>query len=200
MDFKRIIGDFIDVLGPAIEQEFDIIDEVEPGVPMLPEGLSRAHTAGIYCQAIPLKMREHLDGFEQINICELMPQFLNGTVAYLEYVPLRNVKFRAEWLQYIEEGFAATVDEVKYPAKSVLGALHAMWQIYGEVYIYMHKTIPMPLWIRSVDKEIDDPTRPSICLQAYAGDHFIPTNIHVEVGMEYARCWVPGVHTYYKKM
>jgi len=200
MDYKAILEAFGKKVGSAIEQSFDVIDEVQPGVPMLPEALSTDHTVGIYCQAIPLKMREHLDGFERISLEELKPQFDGKAAMYLEYEPLQGVQFRAEWLQYIEEGFAAMVDEVKYSAKAVLGAIWATKQAYGEVYIYLHKTIPMPLWIRSTPLGVEDASRPSICLQAYSGDSFIPTNIHVEVDMEYARVWVPGVHTYYKKI
>ena len=198
---EQIIKEFMELLEKAVDKPFEIINEVEPGVKMETEALSSDHTIGIYCKLLPLKVREQLDGFKKIHISELLPICNNGSVEYFECIKLRKAKFRSEWLQYIEEGFDATVDEVKYPALSVLGTLHVLYNRFNNANIFLNDKVPMPLLLSPEPiREIGNGLFPAICIQAYSGTSPIPTNIHVEVSMEYARIWVPGVHTYYKKI
>jgi hypothetical protein len=65
-------------------------------------------------------MRESIAGYQPIEIADLLPQLASVhtptgvcTEWYLEYVPLRGVRFRAERLQYLGQGWWAVTSEVK---------------------------------------------------------------------------------------
>lgn len=192
-------------LEPLMAHKFSVIDEIEPGVKSPIEALSEDHTVGLYLDVVPRKVREQLAGFKEISLGYLRPhtnENAEGQEAiYLEAEELRNCQFRAEWLQYMEEGWWATVDEVEYPAREVLGALYYVTKTYGQAHIYLNTQVPMPLWIRPVPlSQPDDGEFVQIMIQARSQGKFIPTNIHTEVSMEFARRWVAAVHGYYKKL
>lgn len=207
------------VLEPIIGHQFSIIDEIEPGVKVPIEALSGDHTVGLYLDVIPRKMRDQVSGFREITLGDLRPHISPGeecrNVAYLEAEGLRSGRFRAEWLQYLEDGWWAYVDEVKYPAVEVLGSVYYMKQTYGQAHIYLHPTVPMPLWIRPTplsESGNDLPQRAQdraekandpfvqIVIQARCRDSIVFTNIHTEVSMTYASRWAGAVHGYYKKV
>ena len=190
-------------LTPLIGHEFSVIDEIEPGVKCPLEALSGDHTVGIYLDVIPLKMREHLSGFQEISVADLRPQKSTSDGMerlFLEAESMRLSRFRAEWLQYLETGWEAYVDEVKYPCQEVLGTAHFMKSVYGDAHIYLNTEVPMPLWIRprAISSKLNG-EMPQIVIQGRSLDRIIFTNIHTEVSMEFARRWADAVHGYYKK-
>src|SRR5262245_55313934 len=143
-------------LSKLVPHTFGIVTALNDGTVIPTEALSEDHTVGLYRTAVPRKMRENLEGFRDVDVAEMAPQrALEGTPTgaradlYLEVPALRGVRFRAEWLQYLEEGWWAVTDEVKYPAATVLAALHVVKQRYGEAHLVLNTELPMPLWIRS---------------------------------------------------
>jgi hypothetical protein len=187
----------------VVPHRFDVIDALDDGTTIPTEALSEDHTIGIYAQVAPRKMREHIHGYRRIEIAELRPQTVVTPTAsgvrhdiFLEYVPLRGVRFRAEDLQYLEEGWWATLHEVKYPAITVLALAHLIREAYDTAAIYLNTVLPMPLWIRSGPLE-DESVDVQVAIQARADDRMRPTNIHTECPMEYARRWAAAARDYY---
>ena len=108
---------------------------------------------------------------------------------------MRGIRFRAEELQYLEEGWWATLPEVKYPAHTALALAHLVRDTFGRADIYLNVELPMPLWIRS--GALEDEARLQVAIQARAGDRMRPTNIHTECPMDYARRWATLARDYY---
>lgn len=201
---ESVIAMFADAASRLIPHRFDLVTSLDDGTRIPVEALSEDHTVGIYAEVAPRKMRDHLDGYREVSLAELRPvvapaQSPAGVAhdVFLEYVPLRGVRFRAEELQYLEEGWDAALPEVKYPALSVLALTHLVGEVFGQVLVYLNGALPMPLWIRSqpiVAKE----TGVQVAIQARAGDRMRPTNIHTECPMAYARRWVSAARGYYE--
>jgi hypothetical protein len=116
---------------------------------------------------------------------------------YLEYVPLRGVRFRAERLQYLEEGWWATIPQVKYVSLTVLGLLYLVKRHYGSAHLCLHTELPMPLWIRSAPLA-EEATGVQAVIQVRDENRTRPTNIHTECPMTYARRWAAQARTYYQ--
>jgi hypothetical protein len=116
---------------------------------------------------------------------------------YLEYVPLRGVRFRAERLQYLEEGWWAVTSEVKYPAQTVLALLHLLKQRYGAAHLLINAELPMPLWLRPAPLGQDSGGVEAV-VQARGEGRMLPTNIHTECPMEYASRWAEAARSYYR--
>jgi hypothetical protein len=198
-----IISAFSQAAAILLPHRFTLIRALDDGTAIPAEALSDDHSIGIYWDVAPRKMREHVDDYEQIDISCLRPKSTLGMGAsgsrhewFLEYVPMRGVRFRAEQLQYLEEGWTATLAEVKYPAQTVLALTHLVREASGSVITYLNTRIPMPLWIRA--QPFGSPNvGVQIAVQARAGDQMRPTNIHTECPMEYARQWVAAARTYF---
>lgn len=186
-----------------VSHRFDVIDTLLDGSRIPVEALSEDHSVGIYGSVAPRKMRDHVDGYAAVDLAELRPNLELATTPFgakyqevLEYVPLRGVRFRAEDLQYIEEGWAATLVEVKYPLYTTLALLHLVAEAFGSARLYLNRRLPMPLWIRS-EPLGEEPARAQIAIQVTATGRMRPTNIHTECSMEYARQWVTAARDYY---
>jgi hypothetical protein len=189
--------------GNLVSHRFDVIDTLLDGSRIPVEALSEDHSIGIYGAVAPRKMRDHADGYSMVDLAEFRPsRALSDTpfgAAYqelLEYVPLRGVRFRAEELQYLEEGWDATLVEVKYPLYTTLALLNLLEEAYGSAHAYLHRTLPMPLWIRTEPLGAE-PARAQIAIQVTATGRMRPTNIHTECSMEYARQWVSAARDYF---
>ena len=196
---KALAGGAADV----VSHRFDVIDTLMDGSRIPIEALSEDHSIGIYGTVAPRKMRDHIDGYAAIDLAELRPSrelratpFGTEYEELLEYVPFRGVRFRAEELQYLEEGWDATLVEVKYPLYTTLALLHLVRESFGSAMLYLNRTLPMPLWIRSEPLETES-VRAQIAIQVTAQGRMRPTNIHTECSMEYARQWASAARDYY---
>jgi hypothetical protein len=188
-DQAVMIRQFASAAARLVPHRFDVIEALDDGTPIPVEALSEDHTIGIYGAVAPRKMRDHVDGYQEIGLHALRPQArLEHTPSgsrvdlYLEHVPFRGVRFRAEELQYLEEGWWASLPEVKYPAASVLTLTHLVAEAFGSVHVNLNTRLPMPLWIRSRPLGDEDPGL-QVAIQARAGDRMRPTNIHTECPM-----------------
>jgi len=199
------IKQFAEDAAAIIPHRFEIIIRLSDGTPIPPEALSEDHTVGLYADVMPRKMRESATGFRDVDLSDLLPQVSFETTAtgariewFLECPGLRNVRFRTEKLQYLEEGWQAVTSEVKYPAATVLGLLHVMKRRYGAAHICLNTELPMPLWLRSAPlAQAADSVQAVI--QARGEGRLLLTNIHTECPMEFARQFVPAVRGYYRK-
>jgi hypothetical protein len=186
-----------------VSHRFDLIDTLQDGSRIPIEALSEDHSIGIYGAVAPRKMRNQLHGYAEADLSAFRPgRELQATPfgvdyqEFLEYVPLRGVRFRAEELQYLEEGWDATLAEVKYPMYTTLALLHLVGEAFGSAHLYLNRTLPMPLWIRTEPIESES-VRAQIAIQVTAAGRMRPTNIHTECSMEYARQWVSAARLYY---
>jgi hypothetical protein len=202
-DPKSTIAFFAEAASGLVAHRFDVITALDDGTPIPTEALSEDHTIGLYGSVAPRKMRDHAGGYRRLTIPELRPQSLvsrtpegSRTDLFLEYVPMRGVRFRAEELQFLEEGWWARISEVKYPAVTVLTFAHLISESFGDVEIYLNPELPMPLWLRSQPLDAD-PVEIQVAIQARAGDRMRPTNIHTECPMDYARRWAEAARSYY---
>ena len=198
------IGAVAALLAELLPHAFGIITALGDGTPIPEEALSEDHTIGLYGAVIPRKMRDNLEGFREIEVADLVPQTElartpTGTRAdlYLEFPGLRGVRFRAERLQYLEEGWWAVTREVKYPAEALLACSHVIKQRYDEVHLYLNGELPMPLWVRS--DPLEEPARGvQIVLQARGEGRVLLTNIHSECTMDYAAQFAEAARGYYR--
>lgn len=186
-----------------VSHRFEVIDTLLDGSRIPVEALSEDHSIGIYGAVAPRKMRDHIGGYTAVDISELRPtRAVTATPfgaefrEHLEYVPLRGVRFRAEQLQYIEDGWDATLEEVKYPLYTTVALMNLVAEAFGSAHLYLHRTLPMPLWIRTDPLGVE-PARGQIAIQVTATGRMRPTNIHTECSMEYARQWVAAARDYY---
>lgn len=199
----RIEG-FISALQGLLLHRFEVITALGDGTAIPPEALSEDHTLGLYGAVVPRKMRENLAGFREIQVADLCPQISTHRTptgitssSYLEYPGLRDIHFRAERLQYLEEGWWAVSSEVKYPAHTVLALLYAMKQQYGAACTYLNTELPMPLWIRPAPLG-EDTEGVQAVIQARGEGRVLLTNIHSECTMEYAAQWAGVARSYYR--
>lgn len=197
------IRDFADAAEAVIPHRFEIIDRLADGTAIPVEALSEDHSIGIYAGVAPRKMREQENGYVRTRPEAFVSRLRSHATpsgmdirSFIEYVPLRGVRFRAEKLQYLEEGWTATIPEVVYPTHSVLALMNLVHERFGEAFLYLNTTLPMPLWLRS--HAIGEPAAVQVALQAYAGGRIRPTNIHSECTMEYARAWVEDARGYFE--
>ena len=202
-DSDSIIHAFSEAAALVVPHRFTLIRSLGDGTTIPAEALSDDHSLGIYGDVAPRKMREHLDSYERIEISDLCPKSsleMGATGSrhewFLEYTPLRGVQFRAEQLQYLEEGWTATLSEVKYPAQTVLALAHLVHEMYGAAFIYLNTTLPLPLWIRAQPLSSAE-VGVQVAVQVRAGDRVRPTNIHTECTMEYARAWITAARSYF---
>jgi hypothetical protein len=191
-------------LSKLVPHKFEIITALGDGTAIPAEALSEDHTIGLYREAIPLKMRENLSGFREIEVADLVPQRVaestpTGARAdlYLEAPRLRGIRFRAERLQYLEEGWWAVTSEVKYPAATVVAVLHVIKERYGTAYLCLNAELPMPIWVRSAPLA-GEARGVEAVVQARGEGRILFTNIHSECTMEYARAWVQAARHYYR--
>ena len=199
------IREFADDAAAIVPHRFDVITRLNDGTPIPPEALSEDHTVGLYAGTMPRKMRESATGFRDVELSDLLPRAPLETTAtgarmewFLEYPGLRNVRFRTERLQYLDEGWWAVTSEVKYPAVTVLGLLHAMKRRYGAAHICLNTELPMPLWLRSAPLAQAAGGVQAV-VQARGEGRLLLTNIHTECPMEYARQFVPAIQGYYRR-
>lgn len=198
------IGIFAERAAAVIPHKFEIITSLGDGTAIPPEALSEDHTVGLYGDVVPRKMREDAAAFQEIDIADLLPQVtaepgptgLRGEW-FLECPGLRNVRFRAEKLQYLEEGWWAVTSEVKYPAATVLALLYVMKALYGSARICLNTETPMPLWLRPTPLG-EDARGVQAVVQARGEGRVLYTNIHSECTMEFARQFVDAVRGYYR--
>jgi hypothetical protein len=189
--------------GLLVSHRFDVIDALDDGYPIPVEALSEDHSIGIYGSVAPRKMRDHAETYTLADISEFRPQ-RTVTVTplgyqaeeFLEYVPLRGVHFSAEDLQYLESGWDASLTEVKYALYTVLALTHVVREAFGSALLYLNRTLPMPVWIRTEPLEAET-VRAQVAVQVMAGGRMRPTNIHTECPMEYARRWTNAARNYY---
>ncbi len=191
-------------LTDLLPHRFEVIHSLEDGTVIPVEALSEDHSIGLYAEVVPYKIRQNLGGYQSVEIADFLPRQQVERVAtgvrvewFLEYTPLRGVRFRAERLQYLEEGWWAQTAEVTYPAATVLALLSAVKSLYGAAYLYLNTELPMPLWVRPAP--LDQPTPGGqVVLQARGEGRLLPTNIHTECPMEYARRWAGAARSYYR--
>lgn len=192
------------LLAERIPHAFEIITVLPDGTQIPIEALSNDHTIGLYGAVGPRKMRDNAGGFREVEVADFVPQMRPGESAtgagdewFLEFPGLRDVRFRAERLQYLEEGWWAVTSEVKYPAETVLAALYVIKHRYGAVRLCLNTEVPMPLWIRS--GALGEKTRGvQIVIQARGEGRILFTNIHTECTMEYARQFADAARSYYR--
>jgi hypothetical protein len=191
-------------LTPLVPHLFTLITALDDGTAIPPEALSDDHSIGLYGDVIPYLMRQSLEGYREIEVADLLPQSIvtAGPAGadvrwFLEYPALRGVRFRSERLQYLDEGWWAVTPEVKYPANTVLAALHAVKALYGAAHLYINAELPMPLWIRPAPLAGDTPGAQAV-IQARGENRLLPTNIHTECPMAYARRWAETARGYYR--
>jgi hypothetical protein len=187
-----------------LPHRFEIITALADGTPIPAEALSEDHTIGLYAGTIPRKMRDAAAGFQEVEIGDFLPQRpgrADGESAsgewHLEYPPLRGVRFRAERLQYLEEGWWAVTGEVKYPASAVLALLYVTKQRYGSAQMLVNTELPMPLWIRPGAGGKAAGAVEAV-VQARGEGRVLFTNIHSECPMEYARQFAEAARGYYR--
>jgi hypothetical protein len=195
---------FIGELEGLLPHRFEVITALGDGTPIPAEALSEDHSIGLYRQAIPRKMREAMAGFREIHIGELAPQVsLSETPVgvraewYLEYPGLRGVRFRAERLQYLEEGWWGVTSEVKYPAATALALLHVMQRRYGRAHLCLNAELPMPLWVRPAPLQAPAAGVEAV-VQARGEGRVLFTNIHSECTMEFASQFTEAARGYYR--
>jgi hypothetical protein len=195
---------FADQASVLIPHRFEILTALADGTPIPPEALSEDHSLGLYRGVLPNKMRQNLAGYRPIEVADLLPQLATERTPtglradwYLEYVPLRGVRFRTERLQYLEEGWWAVTSEVKYPAQTVLALLHLLKQCYGTAHLLVNAELPMPLWLRPAPLGQEGGGVEAV-VQARGEGRVLPTNIHTECPMEYARRWAEAARSYYR--
>src|SRR5262249_21874747 len=135
----------------VVPHRFTLITALADGTAIPPEALSEDHSVGLYGAIVPRKMRENLGAYREIDVAELRPQqVLTATATgarveqLLEYVPLRGVRFRAERLQYLEEGWWATIPRVTYVSLTALGLLHLVKRRYGSARPGPNTDLPPP--------------------------------------------------------
>lgn len=199
-----IVKAFAHAAEALIPHQFTVIDRLDDGTSIPIEALSEDHSVGVYGDVAPRKMRDHASGYSEINLARLRPVTrLEPRIAgwsqqsFLEHVPMRGVRFRAEELQYLEHGWDATLAEVTYPATTVLALAHLVHEAYGDsVHVYLNTVLPMPLWIRAKPMGSSE-LGVQFAIQVRAGSRMRPTNIHTECPMEFARRWVVQAHDYY---
>jgi hypothetical protein len=199
---------FAEEASKLIPHRFEVVTGLDDGTRIPAEALSEDHTVGLYVEVIPRKMRENLDGFRSIEVADLVPQASEAQGLFLEYEPLRNTRFRAERLQFLEEGWWAETSEVKYPAGTVLGLMHVMKELYGAAHLCINGELPMPLWIRSAPGEEagtvealapgEETGRVEAVVQARGEGRVLLTNIHSECPMEFARRFAEAARGYYR--
>lgn len=199
---ETVIREFCEQLD-LLPHRFDVIDHLDDGTVIPVEALSEDHSVGVYYKVSPRKLRERAHEYRQIALHELTPlEVSSRTLAgarhewFLECVPMRGVRFRAEWLQYLENGWDASLAHVTYPAMTVVTLANVCHHRYGGAYIYLNPTTPMPLWIRSTSLESSD-AGISAVVQVQSGGRMSPTNIHTECPMEYARQWAGRARSYF---
>ena len=193
-----------DELAGRIPHTFEVITALGNGTAIPVEALSEDHTIGLYGPTVPHKMRDSLAGFREVEVTDfvtqrrLLPTPTGIQVEwFLEFPGLRNVRFRAERLQYLDEGWWAVSSEVKYPAETVLACLQVTKQMHGAARLYLNTELPMPLWIRS--NELTEESRGvQIVIQARGEGRILFTNIHTECTMDYARQWADAARSYYR--
>lgn len=191
-------------LAGRIPHTFEVITALGNGTAIPVEALSEDHTIGLYGPTVPHKMRDSLAGFREVEVTDfvtqrrLLPTPTGIQVEwFLEFPGLRNVRFRAERLQYLDEGWWAVSSEVKYPAETVLACLQVTKQMHGAARLYLNTELPMPLWIRS--NELTEESRGvQIVIQARGEGRILFTNIHTECTMDYARQWADAARSYYR--
>jgi hypothetical protein len=200
---EHAISDFCRHIEQLLPHRFDVIDHLDDGTGIPVEALSEDHSIGVYREISPRKLRERQHEYVRIELHELTPiEVSSPTVAgarhewYLECVPMRGVRFHAEWLQYLEEGWEASLESVTYPAMTAITLANALHTRYGRAFIYLNPTTPMPLWIRSTQLESAD-VGISAVVQVQSGGRMSPTNIHTECPMEYARQWSERARSYF---
>lgn len=191
-------------LSGFLPHRFEVITALADGTPIPAEALSEDHTIGLYRSAIPRKMRESMGGFREVEVADLVPQVAlartpTGAQAsvFLEYPGLRDVRFRADRLQYLEEGWWAVTSEVKYPALAVLAALHLLKQRYGAARLCLNVELPMPIWVRSAPLG-QEAQGVEVAIQARGEGRVLFTNIHSECTMEYAAQFAEAARGYYR--
>jgi hypothetical protein len=188
---------FAEEASKLIPHRFEVVTGLDDGTRIPAEALSEDHTVGLYVEVIPRKMRENLDGFRSIEVADLVPQASEAQGLFLEYEPLRNTRFRAERLQFLEEGWWAETSEVKYPAGTVLGLMHVMKELYGAAHLCINGELPMPLWIRAAALGEETETVEAV-VQARGEGRVLLTNIHSECPMEFARRFAEAARGYYR--
>jgi hypothetical protein len=99
------------------------------------------------------------------------------------------VRFRAERLQYLGQGWWAVTSEVKYLGQTVLALLHLLKRRYGAA-----RGRPGPP-SHEKNRESGDA---EAAVQARGEGRVLPTNIHTECPMEYARRWADAARDYYR--
>jgi hypothetical protein len=203
-DVQAEIEDFATEASTLIPHRFTLITALDDGTTIPPEALSEDHSLGLYGAIIPYKMRENLSGYREIEVADLRPQqVLTATATgarleqFLEYPPLRGVRFRAERLQYLEEGWWATIAQVTYVSRTVLALLYLVKRRYGAAQLCLNTELPMPLWIRSAPLA-GEATGVQAVIQVRDENRTRPTNIHTECPMAYARRWAAQARTYYE--
>ena len=194
---------FADAASAVLPHHFDVITEVG-GTPIPTEALSEDHTLGLYLAAIPRKMRENLEGFREVEVADFVPQVITGVTRtglhaewFLEYPGLREVRFRAARLQYLEDDWWGLTSEVKYPAATTLSLLHLLKQQYGSARLYLNTELPMPLWLRAAPIGEESPAV-QVVIQARGEGRVILTNIHSECPMHVARQFFDACRSYYR--
>ena len=204
MEALAQIQNFIERITPLLPHHFEVIAALDDGTAIPAEALSQDHSLGLYAESIPYKMRQNLAGYQLVEVADFLPRqccerTATGTRVewLLEYPPLQGVRFRTERLQYLEEGWWAETAEVCYPAETVLTLLHVFKTLYGTVSLCLNTELPMPLWIRSAP--LGQPTTEvQAVVQARGEGRVLPTNIHTECPMEYARRWAQAARSYYR--
>jgi hypothetical protein len=199
-EIEALIAD----LDGLLPHRFEVITALGDGTPIPAEALSEDHSIGLYRQAIPRKMRDAMAGFRDIQIGELEPQLTMAETPtglhaewFLEYPGLRGVRFRAERLQYLEEGWWGVTSEVKYPAATVLALLHAVQRRYGKAHLCLNAELPMPLWIRPAPLGAPSGGVEAV-VQARGEGRVLFTNIHSECTMEFASQFTEAARGYYR--
>lgn len=202
----RRLESFIGALSevPGAGGTFEVIAALGDGTAIPAEALNEDHTIGLYSPVIPRKMRENLAGFREIEVADLRPgaslsEGATGGTAewFLEYPGLREVRFRAERLQYLEEGWWAVTREVVYPARAVLALAFAMKQQYGAVHLCLNVELPMPLWLRPASLG-EETSQVQAVIQARGEGRVLFTNIHSECTLAYAAQWAEAARSYYR--
>lgn len=200
---RTAIREFCDHVEPLIPHRFDVIDHLDDGTVIPTEALSEDHSIGVYWDVSPRKMRERQHEYAPVQIHEFTPlETWSPTIAgarhewYLEYSPMRGVRFRAEWLQYLEDGWDASLATVTYPAATAITLANVLSSRYGGAFLYFNRTTPMPLWLRSRPMGSEE-VGISVVVQVQSGGRMSPTNIHTECPLEYARRWKDQARSYF---
>jgi hypothetical protein len=150
-------------------------------------------------------MRESINGYREVEAADFVPQLTHertptgvSSELFLEYPPLRGVRFRSERLQYIEGGWWAVTAEVKYPADTVLALLYALKKLYGAAHLLLNTEMPMPLLVRPAPLDRDTRWAQAV-IQARGEGRILYANIHTECTLDYARQWTDAIRDYYRR-